>query len=453
MNKTLLVLLLFIGVLQGCNSSRSLSKKAAKLEQAGMYTDAAVFYFNSLQKNPNNIDARIGLKTNGQKLLNDKVDAFTKVNAQGQTREAVYTYLQAQEYADRVNRLGVSLEIPQYIRDDYAQAKAAYLDQLYTDGNNLMAAKNFREANQRFSEITKLAPDYKETASLKNISRNEPLYLQAVELHQNRNYRGAYNLFQDILAVDPQYKDCAEMRDDCLRKGVYTVAVLPFENNTSGRGLEHQVGAYAISSLTALNDPFLKIIEEQNSDLIREQQRQSLNGLINESTAAELGNLLGAKAILTGKILSYSRKPGSMRTIKKDGYEAYTKEVYNATTEQMQEVTKYKPVTYYEHINENEVTISFQYNLISLETGEVLLSKVENYTADDQIYYATYEGEATLLYPSAEKAVNTNLRDRKILMQLIRADRSLKSLESLTTQALQETSRSMAREIHQFLNR
>src|SRR5690554_1092437 len=57
----------------GCTGSKSLAKKGAKLEEAGLYDNAALFYYNSLLRNSNNVDARIGLARTGQRVVNDKL--------------------------------------------------------------------------------------------------------------------------------------------------------------------------------------------------------------------------------------------------------------------------------------------------------------------------------------------------------------------------------------------
>ena len=47
----------------GCTGSKSYSNKAKKLQEAGMNEEAAAFYLQALQRNPKNVDAKIGLKT------------------------------------------------------------------------------------------------------------------------------------------------------------------------------------------------------------------------------------------------------------------------------------------------------------------------------------------------------------------------------------------------------
>ena len=62
-----------------CNSSKSYYKKGTQLKQAGLQDEAAEFYLLALQKNANNVDARIALKQEGQKLLEFMGQDFYKL--------------------------------------------------------------------------------------------------------------------------------------------------------------------------------------------------------------------------------------------------------------------------------------------------------------------------------------------------------------------------------------
>ncbi len=74
MKKVIAFLLLAI-VLSGCASKRFV-KKGLEMENAGLYSDAANMYYNSLLKNINNVDAKLGLQRTGQLVLDDYIDEF-----------------------------------------------------------------------------------------------------------------------------------------------------------------------------------------------------------------------------------------------------------------------------------------------------------------------------------------------------------------------------------------
>ena len=72
--KRVLLVLLTIGMVASFSScaSKKYAKRGAKYEQAGMFEQAADMYYQSLVAKPSNIDARIGLQRNGERVLDDK---------------------------------------------------------------------------------------------------------------------------------------------------------------------------------------------------------------------------------------------------------------------------------------------------------------------------------------------------------------------------------------------
>ncbi len=441
-----------IVLLAGCNGSKGLAKKGAELQEAGLYNDAALFYYNSLVKNRNNVDARIGLTSTAQKVLDDKLADFTKAKAMSENKKAVYAYQDASAYREKVERLGVSLRTPDYILNDYNDVKTLYVKDLYNKGNDLMAAKKFDEANSLFAEITRLEPNYKDVSELKNVSQNEPIYLRATELFDKQNYRSAYYEFDAVYRADANYKDVGILRNECLDKGQYPVAVVPFENASGHRDMEKRIQAFVLTDLSQIKDPFLKIIERDNMEMIMREQRLSLSGIVNEQTAAQVGNLLGAKAIITGTLLSYTPKKGRMNVREKDAYEGYQVKLYNKEEDKNYYETRYKAVTYKEYYSSNEVTLSFQYKAISLESGEVLFSKVVNKKMDSNVYYGVYPGEVTNLYPANKDGVQTSNRERKELIALMRAPREIKTVDQLANEAYTEVAQSLSSDLINQIN-
>jgi len=448
--KACLALVVVAGV-QACNSSKSLSKKGAQLEEAGLYNDAALFYYNALLKNSSNIDARIGLSKAGQRVLNDKIDDFTKARAMEEYRDAVYAYKDAMDYRTKVEKLGIKLEAPSYLADDYEEAKRILIKGLYDEGNKHLVNKEFDKANKIFEEIHRLDPDYKDIDNLKDVSRNEPIYIAAVDHFDQGRYRKAYYEFEKIYKVNPSYKDIGILREECLDKGKYPVAIAPFENSSGKKGIEKKIQAFVITELSGLNDPFLRIVERDNMEMVMEEQRLSLSGIVDESTAAEVGNILGAKAILTGKVLTYSANEGKLQSSRKKAFEGYQVKLYNKLEDKVYYETRYKPVSYTEYYNLNEVDLTFQFKAVSLETGEILFSDVVQKKENSEVHYASYDGEATNLYPSKDNRVVTSSRDRRQLVNLVRSNREIKTVTELSNDAYREAAQEVASDLYKFM--
>ena len=61
-------LLILIVLFASSCASKRYAKKASEFEKAGLYEDAADFYYKSVQKNDKNVEAKLGLRKNGQKV-------------------------------------------------------------------------------------------------------------------------------------------------------------------------------------------------------------------------------------------------------------------------------------------------------------------------------------------------------------------------------------------------
>jgi len=151
--------------------------------------------------------------------------------------------------------------------------------------------------------------------------------------------------------------------------------------------------------------------------------------------------------------LSYNTTTGKMRVTEKNGYEAYQVKLLNKETDKHYYETRYRPVKYQEYYNRNETTFSFQYKGISLETGEVLFSRIVDKTYDSKIYYGAYSGEVTHLYPAGSNGVLSNSRDKNVLMELMRANRAIKSVDQLSNEAFAAVARDLTSDIVNLINK
>ena len=97
------------------------------------------------------------------------------------------------------------------------------------------------------------------------------------------------------------------------------------------------------------------------------------------------------------------------------------------------------------------MSCSFTYKLVSLETGEVLFSKVVDRTVTDQADYATYDGERNVLWPSRDGVVDTSNGPRRDLQNLLGASHDVKSVSVLGGEALREVVKDMSVEVQQEL--
>ncbi|MBK7270223.1 MAG: hypothetical protein IPI07_12185 [Flavobacteriales bacterium] len=440
-------------LLVACSGAKSYAKKGEKLDEAGLYAEAADMYLQALQRDQRNVEAKIGLKKAGQQVLSDKLGEFFRtLNADGEKGAAVEGYLAAKAYADKAARLGVGLAIPEHYRTDFERVKGEYLVELYTTGQKQLEKQEFKAAEATFARIAALEPSYKDATSLQNIAYLEPLYRAGKDHLASGQYRQAYEELSRVVTKDASFKDASTLRQEALSKGQYSIAVLPFTSTSKRTDLAAKLQAYSIAGLTGSGDPFVKVVDRENIERILEEQRLGLSGVVDEQTAVRMGNLMGAQAVLMGTVLDYREEPGKPRVSTKDGFETYQVRQKNPETGEFYVVTKYKPVRYIENYQENKVVASVSYKLVSLETGEVLMSKVVDATENDHIYYATYDGNKDALVPRGANGIaDASDHGRRELRTLLNAPREMRSVGVLSSEVLRKAGETMANQVQQDL--
>ncbi len=99
----------------------------------------------------------------------------------------------------------------------------------------------------------------------------------------------------------PQSSDVNDYKGPKLRVGVVN-----FQNKTPSRVLGiGEAAADILGTILQKTDRFI-VIPQQDIDSILAQQRMGASGVINPDTAAQMGQVLGLNAIVTGAVTAYS---------------------------------------------------------------------------------------------------------------------------------------------------
>ncbi|MEN9348563.1 MAG: hypothetical protein RLZZ77_2074 [Bacteroidota bacterium] len=434
-------------LVSACQTSKHFTKLGAKQEEAGLVNEAAASYYSALVKKRNNVDAQIGMKKTGQLVLNNLLSEFSRNASFGTKKDAVYSFHTARDYRDKIRGVGIELQLADFYITDYEKTKSAYLTDLYNEGTTLLEQEKYKDAEVKFNEIKRLDPNFKDAQDLGEMAVLEPLYISGNSEFNLGHYRAAYGYFNQITTKRSDYKDVVDLKKKCIEKGRYTIALLPFNNATTTPGLDARISAYALEALTSINDPFLRIVDRENMQAILQEQKLQLSGVIDDATAVEVGELVGAQAILTGTVINYSVKTGLMRPAQRNAYASYSVKKLNEVDGKYYFETRYKPTTYTEYYNNSSCTIGFQYKLINLSTGEILQTEILNKTANDEILYARYEGNANELFPASANGVNMNPNDRQALMTMLNGRQQLKSGDDLANNLLIEIGGQLSKQI------
>lgn len=447
------MLLMIMGLsLTSCTGSKKFYKKGVKLQESGLHQEAADAFYASLLRKRDNVDAKIGMKKSGQLVLSKKLQDFTKFKTLDQKKSAVYSYVSALEYQKKISKVGVELEIPAFYESDYEAVTQAYLHELYEEGIELLEDGRFAEAEVNFKEIGKFDSNYKDAGNLEDIAYLEPLYESGLEHFNGQRFRSAYLDFGKAVDRDPDFKDCVEMKANSLAEGLFTMALLPFSNSTNKPGLDQKISAYALDALANINDPFLKVVDRENMELIINEQQLGLSGVIDAETAVQVGNLTGAEAIITGTVLGLEVNEGRLVKSSRSGFESYRVKKTNPETKKTYYETRYRSTSYNEYTKENSATVTFQYKIISLETGEVIDSKIMDQTIKDRIHYADFRGENNNLWPEKNGQAYTNRNAKRQLDGLLNASRIIKTPNELSNDLLRDVSYELSGNVQALMN-
>ncbi len=448
----------FLMLLPACSGSKKMTKKAIQLEEANMTEEAARFYLIALEKNNTNVDAQIGLNKTGQYVLNQKLSDFYKSFGMEDFRAAVYAYRDAKSYYNKVDAVHVHLNFPEYYEDYYNEAKEVFLAERYEIAQSALDQERFSVAKEVLTEIAGFDPEYANLSELKSYAQLEPKYREAKAALGAKKYRTAFYLFDSILQ-EKEYKDSRTLQQRCREKATYTIAFLPFKNSSQSDGSSEAIAAAVIKEVLQSNDPFLRIIDREHLEVLLNEQELGMTGLVDESTAANAGNLVGARAVLSGHLVRMTETKGNEEREIKKGYHAYVEKRLNKETGKYYSVTRYDKVYYKQFKKENKVALAFQYKLISSETGEILLSDLIELTETDEAEWARYDGDDRYLYPgtwerrdkpSSSDRVFTSSKQRRALERLLEASEEVESVDQLAGNLFRTTGQRVARKLISF---
>ena len=218
----------------------------------------------------------------------------------------------------------------------------------------------------------------------------EKHYLQGQELLKQTNIEQkklAAKEFKMALKFYPDYKDASSMYDQARKSAIKRIAIIPFENK-SGKGqygaVNETITDEIISSL--LNTPaaveFVEIITRDQLQQVMNEQNLGSSGIINESTAMQVGKILGVSEIIVGQITQIaSAEPVVTSKQYQNQKTIYSKQGNYVISALIQEYKK-----------EASAAMSGSYKIIDIKTAKIL--KTDSFKEDYKFLsvWSTYQG-------------------------------------------------------------
>lgn len=390
---------------QSCVYQR-LANKASEFEQAGLYSDAADLYHQSILKNNKYIDSKLGLRRCGQRVLDETLAQFTKSYNEGNDKKAVYYYKQAEEYYNKIRIVGIDLKFPTFHQDFFDESKLNYLSKRYDIGLIKLKDEDFLGAQKVFIEIKNVDPDFREVQKYLKIATFEPKYRNAKNLMADSKFRTAYYVFEDIINQIGSYKDSQELLLLAKDEATIKIGIKKVSSKGNYKTMCELFEKQLFESISSTHSPFIKLVEYNDGDQIPD-------------------------VMLKGEIVSFSYHPGSLTSKMVKGYLNYNNDnVFECTTSSCKKV-KYQKCSMHRYVD-----LSIVVSLINTKNNQIVLSNNYNESNSDDLNYVTYDGNVDniipgnwkyKLIPNKEDILDNKIKDLNALDKLINAKRKIKT--------------------------
>ncbi len=260
---------------------------------------------------------------------------------------------------------------------------------------NMELGKSYLEDNDYQAAIEKFS-NAKNIDSNPNVNR---LLSEATSAYQEKKYElgsdyldeedweMAYRSFRALL-VHGDYLDAERKYNQALEElreeRLVRIAVLKFDDTATYRyNLGRRSSSLLASELLRKNPKFIELVERDQIETIIDEQKRSETGLIEESTATELGNILGVDYLVVGTVLSgsVSRNRRSEKvTVNEEERTRYT-------------ITK-------------EAYSRIEFKLLDTSNGAIVLSdSIRDNYREEKSYY----NDDSVMLPSDEEMIDTVL--------------------------------------------
>lgn len=450
MRKILLLLIMALFVF-GCASKRY-AKKARELEKAGLYVEAAQMYYKSAKANKNNVNAKIGLRKNGQLVLDKKILKFKTEYTNRNIKAAIYTFRDVLIYQKKIKNVGIDLDISTANMQYYKEVKSEYLQDLYAKGISANEHEDFTSALNIFKEIDSFDKNYKDVKEQMLIALYEPIYRKGYSALRDGKYRSAYYDFDKVLrGTNGKYKEANILKKEAQEKATIVVTVIPFQTSYFSRGQVNNFYNKLVVNISNINSPFI-VYKDYNVSAI--SSRFNINNISNLKAL----RAMGIKAVLIGKIMNYREHNGRLIAKKKPAYLTRYRKVKDKTGKEITEKYYTKDI-YIEYTRFNGAEMLVDYQLLSTETGNVLSSDNFEREISDKIKYAEFKGPYKDLVPgywksmrvdSKEDRVYDDYSSRRKLQHLFKARRSIKSIYQISDDLQNEVASSITNKIKKY---
>lgn len=351
-NRFLIFLLLTMLFLGACSQNGRLYRKAKKQYERANFEAAVIEASKSLRLKPANAKA--------QNLLSEAW------NQTIQTREANVNRFQNSSDPFKWEHIYSEYTALQNLSDQLQN-----LPPLVNPDSGYRLLLPFPELDDKLSESRENAAEARYQSGLRYSRMSNSL----------DNQKKAAQDFKAALNFIPDYKDASLKYQQSRSLAVKRIAIMPFEDKSASRSrygaISELLTDHIISRImdNRYNSEFTEIISRTQMDAVLNEQQLSASGVISEGSSVNLGQILGAHEIMTGKILQITVTPS--RTVWVN--QTATAKVVVGREEYVDEDGKTKERDVYGEVSceyrrftkTASVVVSGSFSIVDVETGKI----------------------------------------------------------------------------------
>jgi tetratricopeptide (TPR) repeat protein len=420
-------------LLWACNPSAALLKKAHEYELKEQYDDACTYYYNALLAQPGNHKALEGLRINGQKVLNEKFNLFSKLVLQNKVTDAVKEYQYAQRFYENAKQVGVTLRWPDEYDEVYLEIKAEYADKLFDEALLMINQKRFEDAEKQFELIAAVDTTYAGISLLRINTLLEAMYRQAEKLMQEGKYKEATTAWNRLLQMDENYRDVKRQKQLAMdlattRVGVFPIIGLEQEDMGFMRAIDQQ--------LAKSNGAFIKVIE--SAEVAQGLESKGWGKDLKLTDALNAAKTIGLSLLVRIELVKKTDTAEQVTSAPREAYEAYTESVLNPYTNTYTHITRFKKIDYTDTYQSIKLTYTYRYAIYNIQTGTLVSKDEITLYKQDEVHEFSYKGDPSKLYQQLPIGNYLPPEDPMWRSQFNKSKRPLMSKQDLQREAHKE---------------
>ena len=420
-------------------SQNKLLRAASKLEKAEQYEAAFAKYVSAMHQNNTKETTRSSITRTSKKIIDKWLsDYFILSNTEDY--EKVFQLIdQFENHKKQLEYFNISSTIPARYEKDFDEKKDSILEYWYNKALYYINENRYELAESYFEKISKIEANYKDIAAKKLELKTTSVFGDAITAYKQNKITEAWKLFDKLPSTHPNYTEVSNYKAKIIKDYALSMSVITAKPDTQDK--ESQLRNSIIASISQLNNPFIVLVDRNNMQAVIEEQKLGLSGIIDETTAAQVGKLIGAKTVLLIKVISDDFVEGVQQEFTKTAYQS----------QRVNGLTQYQPVNYKEYLKTDTLITTLQFQLINTETGQILLADVVEHAQKEIVNYATYNGNYQNLYPAKDGLIYKSGKERETFFKLFETTKiQPKSLAEISILCQKSMSQKVANSIQSY---